>query len=163
MSGMTFKWTLPYVRHLIDLETLSGDLRRIMTSRFGGYSVIEDDVNCCHYASGCHEFEIDMNYQIHVTSRCDGESERLKAFDVVNTLLRLQKFKTRRVLREARGVQDVTAKFAVAMLFMSCFSAIFLNSCAFAVACAVLVTAVCLFSVSSYMVMIYKRHPNDKD
>lgn len=163
MNEMTFKWTLPYVRHLVDLETLSGDLRRIMISKFGGYSIIEDDVNYCHYARGCHEFEIDLNYQIHVTSRCDDENERLMAFDVVRTLLRLQKFKTRRALMEAKGVQDVMAKLMMAMLFISCFSTIFLDSCSFVVAYTALITTVILFSISSYIVMVYKRYSNDKD
>lgn len=163
MNGMTFKWTLPYVKHLVNLETLSSDLRRIMTSRFGGYSVIGDDMNYCHYASGCHEFEIDMNYRIHVTSKCDSESERLKAFDVVRTLLRLQRFKTRRALGEARRMQVVMAKLMMAMALISCFSAIFLSSCAFAVAYAMLIITFVPFSVSSYMVMIYKRYLNDQD
>lgn len=163
MKGMTFKWTLPYVKHLVNLETLSSDLRRIMTSRFGGYSVIKDDMNYCHYASGCHEFEIDMNYCIHVTSKCDSESEKLKASDVVRTLLRLQKFKVGRALEEARIVQGVMARFMLAMLFMSCFSAVFLGSYAFVSACAALIITAGLFSFSSYMVMIYKRYLNDQN
>ena len=160
---MTFKWTLPYVKHLVNLETLSDDLRKIMISKFGGYSIVKDGVNYCHYARGCHEFEIDINYQIHVTSKCDDESERLKAFDVVKILIRLQKFKTRRALREARGIQNVMAKFMMAMMFISWFSVIFLDSCSFMVAYAALIIFVGLFTVSSYMVMIYKKYSNDQD
>ena len=160
---MTFKWTLPYVKHLVNLETLSDDLRKIMISKFGGYSIVKDGVNYCHYARGCHEFEIDINYQIHVTSKCDDESERLKAFDVVKTLIRLQKFKTRRALREARGIQNVMAKFMMAMMFISWFSVIFLDSCSFMVAYAALIIFVGLFTVSSYIVMIYKKYSNDQD
>lgn len=163
MSEMTFKWTLPYVKHLVNLETLSDDLRKIMISKFGGYSIVKDGVNYCHYARGCHEFEIDINYQIHVTSKCDDESERLKAFDVVKTLIRLQKFKTRRALREARGIQNVMAKFMMAMMFISWFSVIFLDSCSFMVAYAALIIFVGLFTVSSYIVMIYKKYSNDQD
>lgn len=158
---MTFKWTLPYVKHLVNLGTLSDDLRKIMILKLGGYSIVKDDVNYCHYARGCHEFEIDINYQIHVTSKCDDESERLKAFDVVRTLIRLQKFKTRRALREARGIQSVIAKLVMAMLFISCFSAIFLDSCSFMVAYTAFTIIFGLLTVSSYIVMIYKKYLND--
>lgn len=160
---MTFKWTLPYVKHLVNLETLSDDLRKIMISKFGGYSIVKDDANYCHYIRGYHEFEIDINYQIHVTSKCDDESERLKAFDVVKTLIRLQKFKTRRALREARGIQSVIAKLMMAMMFISWFSVIFLDSCSFMVAYAALIIFVGLFTASSYIVMIYKKYSNDQD
>ena len=163
MSEMTFKWALPYVKHLVNLETLSDDLRKIMTSKLGGYSIVKDDINYCHYTRGCHEFEIDINYQIHVTSKCDDESERLKAFDVVRTLIRLQKFKTRRALREVRGIQSVIAKLMMAMMFISWFSVIFLDSCSFMVAYAALIIFVGLFTVSSYIVMIYKKYSNDQD
>lgn len=160
-NEMTHKWKLPYVKYLINLETLSCDLRRIMISKLGGYTVLEDYQNYCHYLKDGYEFEIDMNYQIHATANNDKLYGYVKTFNIVNTLIRLQNFKKIRALRESEKTQKAIGKLTLFMFCVSCFSSLFLCDDAFMISYVSLIIILIIFSISSYITMVFRKSLND--